>query len=147
MAAIMKDFLAKKIAQKAIVTKLKQKLSEPNLSISELKLLRTKFKNLQDEFNSIFNCITNLSDKVNVEKVVDKEDEINAILIYVKFDVNSKLSKYNQNKLENSTVNSVFEKSVARLPKISLPTFAGEMHAWLSFKDMFKASIDQNPNL
>ncbi|GFU22380.1 histone-lysine N-methyltransferase SETMAR [Nephila pilipes] len=74
MAAIMKDFLAKKIAQKTMLSKLKQKLSEPNLSISELKLLRTKFKNLQDEFNSMFNCTINLRDEVNVEKVVDEQD-------------------------------------------------------------------------
>ncbi|GFU27359.1 uncharacterized protein NPIL_185761 [Nephila pilipes] len=145
MAVNMKDFLAKKRAQKAVLTKLKQKLSEQNLSLGELELLRTKFKNLQDEFNSIFDSIINLTDEINVEKIMDEQFEINAIIIDLEFDVCIKLSKFNQNKVESS-VNCVSEHSVARLPKISLPAFAGEMYTWLSFKDIFKASIDQNSN-
>ncbi|GFU11318.1 uncharacterized protein NPIL_211891 [Nephila pilipes] len=132
MAANMKDFLAKKRAQKAVLTKLKQKLSEPNLSLNELELLSTKFKNLQDEFNSIFHSIINLSNGINVEKIMDEQDGINAIIIDLEFDVSIKSSKLNQNKVENS-INCVSENPVVRLPKISLPTFAGEMHAWLSF--------------
>ncbi|GFT32748.1 hypothetical protein NPIL_111151 [Nephila pilipes] len=124
----MKDFLAKKRAQKAVLTKLKQKLSEPNLSLSELELLRTKFKNLQDEFNSIFNSIINLSDEINVEKIMDEQDEINAIIINLECDVSIKSSKFNQNKVESS-VNRVSENFVVHLPKISLLTFVGEMHA------------------
>ncbi|GFU42090.1 uncharacterized protein NPIL_351731 [Nephila pilipes] len=93
MAANMKDFLAKKRAQKTVLTKLKQKLSEPNLSLSELELLRVKFKNLQDELNSIFDSIINLSDEVMSKK----------------------------NNLESSSVNSVSEYSVVSLPKISYP--------------------------
>ncbi|XP_035212317.1 uncharacterized protein LOC118186340 [Stegodyphus dumicola] len=59
--------------------------------------------------------------------------------------MNNRLSNVvKENKVENA-VNS--ENTVVRLPKISLPTFSGEMHSWLSFKDIFKASIDQNPNL
>ncbi|GFU18155.1 hypothetical protein NPIL_131411 [Nephila pilipes] len=142
MAAIMKDFLAKIRAQKAVITILKQKLSEKNLSLSELEVLRTKFKNLQDEFISIFDSIINISDEVNVEKVIDEKDEINAIIIDVEFDVNIKLSKFNLNMVKGSTVNCVSENSVVRLPKISLHSFVEEMYAWFSFKDIFKASID-----
>ncbi|GFU01506.1 uncharacterized protein NPIL_233091 [Nephila pilipes] len=87
-----------------------------------------------------------LSDEIKVEKIMDEQDKINVTIIDLEFDVSIKSSKFNQNKVESS-VNSVSENSVVRLPKISLPTFAGEMHAWLAFKDIFKASINQNPNL
>ncbi|GFU05250.1 hypothetical protein NPIL_426501 [Nephila pilipes] len=115
MAANMKDFLAKKRAQKAMITKLKQKLSEPNLSLSALELLRTKFKSLQDEFNSIFDPIINLSDEVNVEKDMDEQNEINAIIIHLEFDVNIKSSKFNQNKVESSII-SISKNSVREKP-------------------------------
>ncbi|GFT59113.1 uncharacterized protein NPIL_253651 [Nephila pilipes] len=77
---------------------------------------------------------------------MDEQDEINAVIIDLEFDVSNKSSKFNQNMVESS-VNCDSENSIVHLPKISSPTFAEEMHAWLSFKDIFKPSIDQNPNL
>ncbi|GFS57437.1 hypothetical protein NPIL_356611 [Nephila pilipes] len=118
MAANMKDFSAKKREQKFVLMKLKLKLSEPNLSLSELELLSTKLKNLQDGFNAIFESIINLSDEVNVEKVMDEQGEINAVITDVEFDVIIKLSKFNQNKVKSSTINSVSDNSIVRLPKI-----------------------------
>lgn len=144
----MKNAVAKKRAQKAVVTKLREKLSEQNLSIDDLKLLQTKIKKLQDEFDTIFDSIINLSAEETVEQIMNEQDEINAMLIELEFDINDRVSKFDkQSKVENIVNSVVSENSVVRLPKISLPTFAGETHAWLSFKDIFKASIDQNQNL
>lgn len=34
-----------------------------------------------------------------------------------------------------------------KLPKLSLPSFNGDINEWLSFKDLFNASMHENANL
>ncbi|GFR33187.1 integrase catalytic domain-containing protein [Trichonephila clavata] len=34
-----------------------------------------------------------------------------------------------------------------KLPKLTLPIFSGNLHDWITFKDLFKASVHNNSNL
>lgn len=74
MATSLKDFLAKKKTAKSTLTKLKQKLSESDMGVSNLESLRTKFSNLQNEFDNIFDSIISLSPEENTDKLTNEQE-------------------------------------------------------------------------
>lgn len=143
----LKEYLVKKRTQKTLLTKLKLKLSEKDVPKSDLELLKIKFGSIEKEFSSSFDSIFSLCSEKEIETYISEKEEIDEILIDVELDINRKLSKFeNESKSISSCVNLHSENSV-KLPKITLPTFSGNLHEWLSFKDIFKASIHENPNL
>ena len=63
----------------------------------------------------------------------------------IKFQVNNFNSVKEQGKIN-------FERSFktltdVKLPKLSLPTFYGNIYEWITFSDLFKAAVHSNKNL
>lgn len=62
----------------------------------------------------------------------------------MEFEFRKKLSKI---KLQNVNLeNPTKAENSIKLPKFTLPIFSGNLHRWLSFKDIFKASVYENTN-
>ncbi|XP_011687026.1 PREDICTED: uncharacterized protein LOC105449469 [Wasmannia auropunctata] len=48
---------------------------------------------------------------------------------------------------DSSRSNCSHKETSRALPKIALPKFAGEYHAWLTFRDLFKSMVSLNPDI
>ena len=145
----LKEVLAKKRVLKSQLTKLRQKLSNNDSEVSDFELVNEKLKNLKSEITDIFNSIYSLSEEDKIETYVSEQVELNEIIDEMEFDLNKKIpkkSKLIENKSE-SVISSANIENNLKLPKFSLPSFSGNMHDWLSFRDIFKASIHDNSNL
>ncbi|KFM75231.1 hypothetical protein X975_13019, partial [Stegodyphus mimosarum] len=142
----LKEILAKKRTLKTQLTKLKQKVADENVQRSDLEVLKNKFKALETEINSSFDSLFGLCTDESIDAYVKEKEEIDDILLDVEVELNRKLAELSkENKSESSGCTNA-ENNV-KLPKITLPTFSGNLHEWLSFKDIFLASVDSNPNL
>lgn len=110
---------------------LKQKESELRKLNGEIKVLITDPKDLETEIDS-------------VQEYADK--------IYLwKFKGEKLLKNQNNdlNKSENKSDTTISEQSFdnIRLPKLSLPTFSGNITEWIAFKDLFNACVKSNTSL
>ncbi|UYV61853.1 hypothetical protein LAZ67_1006857 [Cordylochernes scorpioides] len=78
-------------------------------------------------------------------KGIDAEEKFK-VSFEAKSKINSFLIKINRS-LGNLNKNKFSGETNLELPKFQLPTFSGDISDWLSFKEIFIRSIDQNPTL
>ncbi|GFY76702.1 uncharacterized protein TNIN_70181, partial [Trichonephila inaurata madagascariensis] len=146
----LKNILAKKRTFKTQLTKLRQQIDDEGVLLSDLEVLKSKFKVLEVDLNSTFDSLFELSTEECIETYINEKEEIDERILEVEFALSRKLTKFvNENKTETSgfSVTKSENNLNVRLPKITLPTFSGNLHEWLSFKDIFEASVDSNPYL
>lgn len=145
MSQTLKELIAKKRVLKTKLTKMKQKLSALELETSDYELFNENLKQLENEFKELFDSLYSVCKEDAIDDYIKEQEEVNDTIDDMAFDLNRKLSK-NKTKDRSAELNLNSETNI-KLPKINLPSFSGNLHEWLSFKDIFKASIHQNKNL
>ncbi|GBO17038.1 hypothetical protein AVEN_2334-1 [Araneus ventricosus] len=133
-----KSVLNKKKSLKGNVTKIKDKVKD-KLNGAEIQLYSKKCeKDLSKIFDNILsNCEDEETDKF-IEEQLSIQEDIDEIWL----SINSQLIKRN-----SDTMSQHSSGENVKLPKLSLPSFNGNIQDWLSFSDLFKASVHNNENL
>ena len=142
----LKDALAKKKVVKSNITKLKEKINA-RIDIaddSELKLFENKIKIFTDELNTVFNNIICHCDENDIDNYAEEQQNVQDIIDSLWLDVSRKNSKINLNESSQDSSSLKIQVPEVKLPKLNLPTFSGNLEEWLSFFDLFQASVHQN---
>ncbi|GFQ72984.1 retrovirus-related Pol polyprotein from transposon 17.6 [Trichonephila clavata] len=77
-----------------------------------------------------------------VEEQLNIQESIDDVILKLKRE-NEKLSSHSNSDVRTER----FSLETVKLPKLTLPTFSGNLHDWITFKDLFKASVHNNSNL
>ncbi|XP_023218533.1 uncharacterized protein LOC111620766 [Centruroides sculpturatus] len=144
----LKCALTKKKILKSNTTKLKERIGA-GIEVADdtqIELFQTKIKKLRVELHDVFHEIFSQCNDKEIEMYAEEQQSIEETIDELWLKVERKNSKQRI----NSTSDADSLKSQVpdvRLPKLSLPTFSGNVEDWLSFQDLFKASVDNNCNL
>ncbi|GBL81031.1 hypothetical protein AVEN_83113-2 [Araneus ventricosus] len=137
----LKDFLTKKRVLKAQLTKFKEKIAFEKIDKSEGDLIVDKCKELKKKFEDVFDAIYTACDETVIDSYVEEQESIleNIDEIYLTVVRKFKTSNCSSSKTEVS--------DSVKLPKLSLPTFTGNINEWITFKDLFNAAVNNNSSL
>ncbi|XP_035211465.1 uncharacterized protein LOC118185689 [Stegodyphus dumicola] len=145
-----KEVLTKKKVLKSNITTFKAKVNSnlEQAEILEVKLFETKLNAFNSELRSIYEEIFLLCPEKDCDTFITEQQTIQETLDELWITINKKLQKLSSDSvIETSSVAKVNSSDV-RLPKLELSTFTGEnIDEWISFYDLFKASVDNNPNI
>ncbi|GBM25063.1 hypothetical protein AVEN_135839-1 [Araneus ventricosus] len=137
----LKDFLTKKRVLKAQLTKFKEKIDFEEIDKSKGDLIVDKCKELKKKFEDVFDAIYTACDETVIDSYVEEQESIleNIDEIYLTVVRKFKISNCSSSKTEVS--------DSIKLPKLSLPTFTGNINEWITFKDLFNAAVNNNSSL
>ena len=145
----MEGSLSKKKVLKSNITKATNDLAKSDaLDKFELEIFEKKCSNFNKECSDIFEKIFENCDEKDLEKFIAEQqsiqENIDKLWVMVKrktAELSPELQTSVQTKIEANVTETM------RLPKLNLPTFSGNIHEWLSFKDIFRSSIHKNSAL
>lgn len=139
----IKQALTKKRVQKAQLTKLDNKVISDDFDIKELDICDQKLKDIITELNECFDYLFENGQDSDIDTYASEQEQVFDIRDQIEYKLN-KMKKKDDSKESPLLTNRC---TTVRLPKISLPIFSGSLHEWLSFKDIFIATIHQNNEL
>lgn len=137
----LKQILNRKKYVKSAITKLSEKISDTEIDLNEIELYTEKLSNLKTELNEIFNEILTDCKDEEVDKFIEERIGIENNIDDLCLKIGRQRRKPNTLKPEVNSLESI------KLPKLNLPSFSGNIQDWLSFKDLFRASVHNNANL
>ncbi|GFY70920.1 uncharacterized protein TNIN_260701 [Trichonephila inaurata madagascariensis] len=91
----LKNILAKKRTFKTQLTKLRQQIDDEGVLLSDLEVLKSKFKVLEVDLNSTFDSLFELSTEECIETFINEKEEIDERILEVEFALSRKLTKEN----------------------------------------------------
>ncbi|GBM82334.1 hypothetical protein AVEN_54768-1 [Araneus ventricosus] len=136
-----KSVLNKKKSLKGNVTKINDKVKD-KLNDSEIQLYSKKCEQFSEDLSKIFDNILSNCDDEETDKFIEEQLSIQEDIDDIWLSINSQLFKPN-----SATVSRTSNGEIVKLPKLSLPSFNGNIQDWLSFNELFKASVHNNENL
>lgn len=117
--------------------------------IAELKIRFTKLESVYKQFESFHSKIVNLKSESQDEGALQEEEAIRKALDMNYFEI--KIIYHELVEITASSSDSISEStkspSFARLPKISLPMYDGNLKQWPNFRDLFTSLVDKHPSL
>ncbi|GBM81419.1 hypothetical protein AVEN_64046-1 [Araneus ventricosus] len=137
----LKDFLTKKRVLKAQLTKFKEKIDFEKIDKSEGDLIVDKCKELKKKFEDVFDSIYTACDETVIDSYVEEQESILENIDETYLTVVRKFKTSNCCSSKTEVSDSV------KLPKLSLPTFTGNINEWITFKDLFNAAVNNNSSL
>ncbi|GBM98111.1 hypothetical protein AVEN_18863-1 [Araneus ventricosus] len=138
----LKDFLTKKKrVLKAQLTKFKEKIYFEKIDKSEGDLIVEKCKELKKKFDDVFDAIYTACDETVIDSYVEEQESILENIDETYLTVVRKFKTSNCSSSKTEVSDSV------KLPKLSLPTFTGNINEWITFKDLFNAAVNNNSSL
>lgn len=145
--ALIKQYIKKRATYKGIIKRINTFFEHFNIEDGDYSLLETKFNNLienWDKYNDmqIFleandEITDHLADRIDTEDIVDNLRSSMKRLLDLK---NVKQEYTSNSSFDNTSMPFV-------LPQFNLPKFTGSYDDWLSFSEIFKASIHNNRQL
>ncbi|GBN57909.1 hypothetical protein AVEN_272855-1 [Araneus ventricosus] len=136
-----KSVLNKKKSLKGNVTKIKDKVKD-KLNDAEIQLYSKKCEQFSEDLSKIFHNILSNCEDEETDKFIEEQLSIQEDIDEIWLSINSQLIKPN-----SDTMSQHSNGEKLKLPKLSLPSFNGNIQDWLSFSDHFKASVHNNENL
>ncbi|GBN54606.1 hypothetical protein AVEN_53101-1 [Araneus ventricosus] len=136
-----KSVLNKKKSLKGNVTRIKDKVKD-KLNGAEIQLYSKKCEQFSEDLSKIFNNILSNCEDEETDKFIEEQLSIQEDIDEIWLSLNSQLIKPN-----SDTMSKHSNGENVKLPKLSLPSFKGNIQGWLSFRDLFKASVHNNENL
>ncbi|XP_054708495.1 uncharacterized protein LOC129218282 [Uloborus diversus] len=134
------------------VKKIEGNLKEQDVNFEEicenLELLKQKEAELKDIDYKVEALIENLEE---LDSELESVFAYNEKVILIKFRAEKKLNEQKKQELNVSSLNSAdktnYGSETIKLPKLSLPNFSGNIIDWLTFKDLFNATVTKNESL
>ncbi|XP_054711081.1 uncharacterized protein LOC129220676 [Uloborus diversus] len=134
------------------VKKIEGNLKEQDVNFEEisenLELLKQKEAELKDIDYKVEALIENLEE---LDSELESVFAYNEKVILIKFRGEKKLNEQKKLELNVSSLNSAdktnYGSETIKLPKLSLPNFSGNIIDWLTFKDLFNATVTKNESL
>ncbi|XP_054723428.1 uncharacterized protein LOC129233424 [Uloborus diversus] len=134
------------------VKKIEGNLKEQDVNFEEisenLELLKQKEAELKDIDYKVEALIENLEE---LDSELESVFAYNEKVILIKFRAEKKLNEQKKPELNVSSLNSAdktnYGSETIKLPKLSLPNFSGNIIDWLTFKDLFNATVTKNESL
>lgn len=116
---------------------------EENLEL--IKQKEIELKNLDDKIESLIQDASEL--ETEIESICEYQEKICLWKVRAEKKINK--TKTNVPKLvkESSSSDNYSILENIKLPKLSLPIFSGNIIDWITFKDLFNASVNNNPSL
>ncbi|GBM03730.1 hypothetical protein AVEN_134949-1 [Araneus ventricosus] len=133
-----KSILNKKKSLKGNVTKIKDKVKD-KLNDTEIQLYSKKCEQFSEDLSKIFDNILANCEDAETGKFIEEQLSIQEDIDEIWLTINSQLIKPN-----SDTMSQHSNGENVKLPK---PSFNGNIQDWLSFSDLFKASVHNNENL
>lgn len=147
----MEDLLKRKKVIKGKVTRLINLidgLNTESISLPELEINLENLNSLIECTNGIFDEILVTCDDTEYDKYEEESHEILDRLNASKIKMRTMRLQFNSNlgTANLQTNANIFGHNV-NLPKLNLPSYSGNVTEWISFCDLFTASIHDNKNL
>ena len=149
----LKTVLNQKKSLKSSITRLKTKTEGDinELDLEELDVRKIKISGLRDETRDIFSDIINKCKDDEVDNYSIEKDDLLDTLETMLANINRNIRKHSTSSVEHAFKSQHVKHSestdVIKLPALSLPIFSGVIEEWLTFSDLFKAAVSDNPNL
>ncbi|GFU95614.1 DUF1758 domain-containing protein [Trichonephila clavipes] len=128
------------------LAKFKGKINWENVDSTACQLFIEKYELFSNQLKRIFDELFNLCEETDIDKFVKEQlniqERIDDIILELKRE-NKKWSSHSNSEVSTERISL----EVVKLPKSTLPTFSGNLHDWITFKDLFKASVHNNSNL
>lgn len=140
--------LGKKKVLKSNITKATNDLTKGTFDQFELEVYEKKCANFNKECADIFEKVFETCEENDLEKYITEQQSIQENIDKLWVSVKRKtaeLKPVSQISVSAKTEGTVSE--TIRLPKLNLPSFSGNLHEWLSFRDIFRSSIHNNSAL
>lgn len=144
----LKTALSQKKSAKSSITRLGTKTEGDvdKLNLAELEVRRNRFIDLRDEIKGIFSTIISLCGDKDFDAYCNEKDETLDVLEQMLVLIQTNINKLSKVTTKDSRLKSTDSADV-KLPTLSLPTFSGITDEWLTFSDLFRAAVSENPNL
>ncbi|VEN60332.1 unnamed protein product [Callosobruchus maculatus] len=131
-------------------------LNKDNLdtaTIYELEVRLTRIESIWNEFNEVQTLIESIElshdDEVHRQEFEDKYfklvGQINSVIRKHNLEPEIRLEQGSVVNSGSAVANTV--NNLVKLPPIKIPTFDGQYHNWLEFKDSFLSLVDSNESL
>ncbi|GFT18017.1 DUF1758 domain-containing protein [Trichonephila clavipes] len=120
--------------------RIRDAIAEPDCSAALIDVLKSKIEKYEKKLEETFSELNIDVGEEKWEKYLDMQDSLlncSVSLEKVKHTFKKETGKEN---LENKNL-------VAKMPKLELPQFHGEMEYWITFKELFQATVIDNSDL
>lgn len=131
------------------------KIDDGTISLEELDMYYGQIKDITSELNKIHeDTVLQSKSQTEIDTAIEEYDEIALKLDNLTIAINTSRNKLTkkvdlpktESENSNNDKSKILEKTV-NLPKFDLKPFYGEADQWLSFKEIFISTIDQNSEL
>ena len=138
----MEPILAKKKVLKASITRAINDIEKSDsFTKVELQLFEKKCNKLESECSLIFDQIFTNCESKDYDKFGEEQSSIQEQIDKLWVNIKERLSVNEKDKKNDSITSESKLNDNIRLPRLNLPSFSGNVQDWLSYRDLFKASI------
>lgn len=133
---------------KTSVTKLKDKISKADINSCDaenLELFKSKIEKINFEMEELFKTILANCKEEEIDSFLDEKEEIQETVDEMHLVIKKEIAQ--RSKSSVISCSSKPEVTEVKLPTIGLPSFSGRIEEWLSFRDLFTASVENNKSL
>ncbi|GFW99953.1 integrase catalytic domain-containing protein [Trichonephila clavipes] len=120
--------------------RIRDAIAEPDCSAALIDVLKSKIEKYEKKLEETFSELNIDVGEEKWEKYLDMQDSL------LNFSVSLEKVTYTLKK-ETGKENLENKNLVAKMPKLELPQFHGEMEYWITFKELFQATVIDNSDL
>lgn len=135
---------------KTAVDELSKSEAITKLDINTLSGYLTEIERKKADFESNFQKTLELNEELPLETLSEDQDFINNEYLYLTSLITTLLPSVNaETNLSEHNDSSISQavKSPLKLPKLNLPTFSGNLETWISFINLYNATVHNNPDI
>lgn len=129
-----------------LITQVNSLQGQASNSISAIEVYETDVNSLYSEINNLNTDILSTCSDAEYDKYENEMHDLFAKLDVLKITLKDELKKISKNDIP-SKINSENKVNNVKLPRIELPIFTSNYMDWISFRDLFLASVGNNDSL
>ncbi|GFY31756.1 DUF1758 domain-containing protein [Trichonephila clavipes] len=120
--------------------RIRDAIAEPDCSAALIDVLKSKIEKYEKKLEETFSELNIDVGDEKWEKYLDMQDSLLNCSVSLEKVTHTFKKETGKENLENKNL-------VAKMPKLELPQFHGEMEYWITFKELFQATVIDNSDL
>ncbi|GFU93090.1 integrase catalytic domain-containing protein [Trichonephila clavipes] len=120
--------------------RIRDAIAEPDCSAALIDVLKSKIEKYEKKLEETFSELNIDVGEEKWEKYLDMQDSLLNCSVWLEKVTHTFKKETGKENLENKNL-------VAKMPKLELPQFHGEMEYWITFKELFQATVIDNSDL
>ncbi|GFS90265.1 DUF1758 domain-containing protein [Trichonephila clavipes] len=120
--------------------RIRDAIAEPDCSAALIDVLKSKIEKYEKKLEETFSELNIDVGEEKWEKYFDMQDSLLNCSVSLEKVTHTFKKETGKENLENKNL-------VAKMPKLELPQFHGEMEYWITFKELFQATVIDNSDL